>query len=290
MTDYAAIIRQSASPLEPIPTGLPENRPGLGSIKAVLFDVYGTMFISGSGDIGTTATAPGAAIMAACAALEIDVAAAETDCGELLLATIESFHKQSRSKGIEYPEVDIVAVWESLLAELARRGAISQPADKVDFARLAIEYEMRANPVWPMPHLRECLGALAAEGIQLGIISNAQFYTPLLFSALLEKTHLELGFSAELCIFSYQHGQAKPGQRLYELARDSLADVAVAPHEVLYIGNDMLKDVWPARSVGFKTALFAGDARSLRLREDDARVAGIKPDIIVNDLLQITTW
>lgn len=49
----------------------------------------------------------------------------------------------------------------------------------------------------------------------------------------------------------------------------------------------MLKDVWPAQAVGFRTALFAGDARSLRKRDEDERIRGVVPDLVVTELSQI---
>jgi putative hydrolase of the HAD superfamily len=61
----------------------------------------------------------------------------------------------------------------------------------------------------------------------------------------------------------------------------------VSAAETLYVGNDMLNDVWTASQCGLKTALFAGDKRSLRLREDDARCAALQPDVIVTSLSQI---
>lgn len=56
---------------------------------------------------------------------------------------------------------------------------------------------------------------------------------------------------------------------------------------MLFIGNDRLKDIYPAHRVGMKTCLFAGDQRSLRLREGDSMVQGIEPDFIVDDLQQL---
>ena len=61
----------------------------------------------------------------------------------------------------------------------------------------------------------------------------------------------------------------------------------ISAAEALYVGNDMLNDITPAHALGFRTALFAGDARSLRLRENDERVAGIEPDLVLTDLAQI---
>ena len=55
----------------------------------------------------------------------------------------------------------------------------------------------------------------------------------------------------------------------------------------LYIGNDMLNDVAPAQKVGFKTALFAGDARSLRLRRNHPQCKNLSADIVITDLMQL---
>jgi putative hydrolase of the HAD superfamily len=59
------------------------------------------------------------------------------------------------------------------------------------------------------------------------------------------------------------------------------------PDQVLYVGNDMRNDICPAAATGFHTALFAGDKRSLRLREDDRKCARTRPDIIITDLMQL---
>ena len=61
----------------------------------------------------------------------------------------------------------------------------------------------------------------------------------------------------------------------------------ISAEQVLYVGNDLLNDVMAAASVGFRTALFAGDQRSLRWRSGDARVEGIQPDVVITHLPQL---
>lgn len=58
-------------------------------------------------------------------------------------------------------------------------------------------------------------------------------------------------------------------------------------NEILFVGNDMLKDIYPAQQLGIRTALFAGDARSLRLRKEDPLLNGVVPDFTINNLEQI---
>ena len=69
--------------------------------------------------------------------------------------------------------------------------------------------------------------------------------------------------------------------------QDDFEARGIAPDETVYVGNDMLNDIGPAHKVGFRTALFAGDARSLRRRENDPVCAGVKPDFIVSHLQQV---
>ena len=53
------------------------------------------------------------------------------------------------------------------------------------------------------------------------------------------------------------------------------------------MGNDIRNDIWPAQSVGFKTALFAGDKLSLRRRKDDPQCKQIEADLEITQLHQL---
>ena len=47
-----ARIRELSTPLDPQPTDYPERLQELDGVRAVIFDIYGTLLISGSGDVG----------------------------------------------------------------------------------------------------------------------------------------------------------------------------------------------------------------------------------------------
>ena len=128
-----------------------------------------------------------------------------------------------------------------------------------------------------MPGLKETLAAIRERGLLLGIVSNAQFYTPLLFEAFLGAPPDELGFTPDCCVWSYREREGKPSTALYEKLATALEASSIAPDQTLYVGNDVRNDIRPAQRIGFKTALFAGDQRSLRLRQDDPECAAIKP-------------
>ena len=157
-----------------------------------------------------------------------------------------------------------------------------------DIEAYIIDYECRVNPTQSMPHLLTTLQAIHERGLIMSIISNAQFYTQYLFEAWAEHSIESLNFSHTCNVWSYQELIAKPSAQLYAIAAERLLKHhAIDASEVLYIGNDLRNDVWPAQVVGFKTALFAGDDRSLRRREDDPDCAHVRPDIVLTDLEQI---
>ena len=283
---YQHIIRAQARVLQPLPTGVPARLYPLSGLRGVFLDVYGTMFISHSGEMGTgIASQQATAWTAAMEAMGLDVQLSEEAGVGLLHETIRTHHARRRADGVEYPEVDIVAVWRDLLGQLHGPDAISQDrCRQVDCCRLAVEYESRANPVWPMPRLTACLASLRQANLLLGIISNAQFFTRELFPALLSQTVEQAGFAADLQYYSYRYGRAKPDSFLFQRAKEALESRGVAAEQILYVGNDMLNDILPAKACGFRTALLAGDARSLRLRQDDPRVHGLSADLVLTSL------
>ncbi|MFV2069309.1 MAG: HAD family hydrolase [Pirellulales bacterium] len=290
----ADILRRHLRPMEPLTTDQPPRLRPLPGLKAVLFDVYGPLVVSASGEVGTALLASRDG--AFCAALrEVGLELAESGSAaaagpqgvDILIHTIEQFQQELREAGIEHPEVEIREVWRRTLERLVDAGRLPPEALRADRQRLAVEYESRVNPCWPMPHALECLGRLRQLGMRLGIVSNAQFYTLELLPLLLGQSLVSLNIDPGLQYYSFHHGQAKPGRFLFDRATARLAEQGVGPGETLYVGNDMLNDILPAHEVGFRTAWFAGDGRSLRRRQDDPRVAGIEPDLVVTDLADL---
>jgi putative hydrolase of the HAD superfamily len=275
--EYISIIKRYASPLEPIPTGMEDSGSLRAPVRAVLFDVYGTLFISGSGDVAVPEeSVQGERLASLLSRHGIDEDAEEVR--KRYFARIRSTHERLRGEGIDYPEVIIEDIWEEVLG-------FGSPEHAREFA---LEYESIFNPAWPMPHLVELLNSLRAAKLIMGIVSNAQFFTPFLFGAFLGSSPDEIGFHEELALYSYMYGYAKPSPFLFERARETLEKQGIAATEVLFVGNDMLNDIYAAGKVGFQTALFAGDTRSLRFREDEPLCRGVRPDLTAIDLFKLS--
>lgn len=288
--DLIQMICDRSVPASPVAPKLHEPYAGLVAARlprrprAVLLDIYGTLVVSASGEVGTVDKQSGWSTFAQSIAKATGIAVDSERARSIerqFYASIEASHERSRAAGKPYPEVDIVAVWRSLAEELAHAGV----RGPIDLQRLALAHELAANPVWPMPETLDCLRTLKTV-FRLGIVSNAQFYTRLLFPALLGQTLEELGFEPGLMAFSYMIGRAKPDPALFSAPLSQLEQDGVEPDEVVYLGNDMLNDVSTARKLGLMAVLFAGDQSSLRLREGDPRVGDLLPHSAVTSLHQ----
>ena len=274
----------------PEPTGITARLTPLPGVRAAIFDVYGTLLISGSGEVGTRLESERGAPLAEAmreAGLRgrLDEAAGR---GVVRLhAAIRTAHAARRADGVDFPEVEIRHIWAGVLRGLAEEGWLQAPPGGDVVEAVALGYEARVNPVWPMPGAGRLLRALARRGVVMGIVSNAQFYTPWFMEALLGGAPEALGFAPALCAWSWTRGEAKPSGRLFLPVRAELMQRGIESAEAVYVGNDCLNDVAAASAAGFRTALFAGDRRSLRLRTEDPRCGGVTPDIVLTSLMEL---
>jgi putative hydrolase of the HAD superfamily len=274
---YDKRISEYTHPLSPLPTSM---RPGgriAGPIQCVMFDVYGTLFISAAGDISVAKKTSPEARKLQRLLQKFNIRKMPRDLIAELVQTIEDEHRRLIADGIDYPEIKIDQIWKQILD--------SDDLDSV--RRFAIEYELIVNPVFPMPNLDKILTVCREKNLTMGLISNAQFFTPLLFEWFLQAKPEDLGFHSELIFLSYRLGHAKPSLVPFEKAAAVMNALGLRPAASLYVGNDMLNDIYPAKQLGFQTALFAGDARSLRLRTDDSRCVNLSADLVLTDLSQL---
>ncbi len=243
----------------------------LDGIKAVVFDVYGTLVSSGAGDISFVDGSDRQEELDRLMRSNGKPWTVNTDYQDWhreYLAAIQDSHHASKLLGVAFPEVDILNIWRALFYNWTIKGwIILDPGMDWDkwIPRLAVEFETIINPIAPAPGAFNVLTSLRKAGLKLGIVSNAQFYTPIMLEAISSMTMQELGFEEALSVWSYQEGQAKPEKGLYEKLKQQAGKAfQLEPSQILYIGNDVKKDYLPALSMGFKVALYAGDPVSLR--------------------------
>ena len=292
--EYIKNLLASAEPLNPIPTNVRPDYRKDSSIKAVIFDIYGTLLISSSGDIDQ-AEISAKNLELALNSSNIEIVDKSITALEHILYdfeyTIKICHQEAKKKAVSYPEIDILSIWEIVLLH-ARRKKLVQFNGEANIMRMTCVFELLSNRTYPMPGMFETIKRLNEGGIPIGIVSNAQFYTPIVMNYYLSQ---KLGldeevnfFDKELTVFSYKLGIGKPDTKLFdELIPVLKKKYKLEPEQVLFVGNDMLKDIYTSNKIGFKTALYAGDKRSLRIREDREETKGLKPDFVITGLSQL---
>lgn len=274
---YKTCADRLLAPMAPVPTPMaPEGGPA-HPVLAVLFDIYGTLLVSAAGDTGRQTQHPRTGPLLQKILAGSGILLPPIDIHQALVREIENEHAQQKAGGIDFPEIEIDRLWQKVLN-----------TDDLQAARsAAFAHEIITNPVWPMPGLNDLLKKIEQKKLAAGIVSNAQFYTPLLFEYFFGQVPEASWAAPDLVFYSYRHGLAKPSPVLFDLAACALEKRGILPNQTLFVGNDMKKDMAPARAAGFQTVLFAGDARSLRLYPSDPCCANLCPDMVITDLAQL---
>jgi len=283
--------------MKPVPTLLKPFIRTDPAIRAIAFDVYGTILVSASGDIDESVISADnlrSAFDASGIKLINGISEQQgilTGILDEFKSTIRDFHQLESTEDKPYPEIDVLQIWEKILLGNQNRNLL-QFDDPLCIKCFTFIFEVLSNRIYPMPGMKEVIQTLAGKEIPLGIVSNAQFYTPVILNYFLhgsvtDSDHVH-PFDSDLTVFSYRHQRSKPDTYLFEwLKQQYRKKYGIYADEVLFVGNDMFRDIFPARASGFKTALFAGDTKSLRLRQEKPELRKLTPDYIVTDLHQI---
>src|SRR5262249_15194420 len=91
----------------------------------------------------------------------------------------------------------------------------------------------------------------------------------------------------ELRSLSHEVRGRKPSERLFRHSLTALAQRGITPDQVLHVGSRLQQDLIPARRLGMKTALFAGDRASLVVTPEQLKEPPSRPDVLLTELTQI---
>ena len=82
-------------------------------------------------------------------------------------------------------------------------------------------------------------------------------------------------------------GRFEPARAEFRQALGVLAERDITPGQVLHVGSRIAQDIVPARKLGMRTALFAGDKASLQATPEQLKEAASRPDVLLTELSQI---
>lgn len=304
---YAAWLDKRGLPWPAAPDiDRPKAKPHLAALKgvrAVLWNVYGTLLNISTGEL--VFEHPQKMLME----VALDKTVQEfkmwasmsrkpgqpADYMAQLYSHELSVQKGVTSGGERYPEVIIERVWEGLVKKLLQKdykwdagfyGALNELGGKI-----AYFFHASLQGTACYPGCAEALKAVGEAGLQQGLLGEGQCFTPVQLSRGLKEQDPGIDLDGlvpeALRMLSCKVRARKPSERLFRAALEELAEKKIAPGEVLHVGSRVALDLVPARKLGMKTALFAGDRGSLQATPEQLKEPNGRPDVLLTELTQI---
>ena len=199
------------------------------------------------------------------------------------------------SRGEKFPEILAERIWENILKKLLQKdykfdasffGSLNEYVRKIAFFFHA---SLQGTACYDGAAVT--LTQLHDRGIALGLVADAQCFTLVQLQRGLtvqdDDARVDELFKPDLRALSFEVGAKKPSERLFEKALAALESRGIAPSETLHIGSRIAQDVVPAKKLGMRTALFAGDKTSLSATPEQCKDPASRPDVLVTELAQL---
>ncbi|HBH54611.1 MAG TPA: HAD family hydrolase [Planctomycetaceae bacterium] len=295
-------------PPEPVPAKATPFLKPLPEVRAVLWNVYGTLLNIADGELLHLVDDP----------LRMEVALDKTvqefnmwnsmyrkpgTPWELMFQQYEPLVADQRLTGKvrrgETAEINSAQIWKVLVERLLQKKYSWDHAlygELDDFCeKIAWFFHSALQGCGAAPGARESIAGLAGQRLVQGVVGAGQSFTLTQVHRLLEEgeglQRQPLPLTPGCVSLSYELGAAPPTERLFAPVLETLQGLGIEPGEVLYISSRLVADLAPAKRLGLRTALYAGDKTSLRATGSQVRDPELQPDRILtalNQILQIT--
>jgi putative hydrolase of the HAD superfamily len=177
--------------------------------------------------------------------------------------------KEQRTASRErHPEFDAVGIFREIIVQYATDFTRDLPARKLEQLPTLLAETYRAASRFRLQLYPGVQGTIAQlhSKYRLAALSDAQTAY-----AVPELNAVGLSRYFDPIIVSGDFGYRKPHEGLFAKA---LAAMNMEPSEVLYVGNDMYRDVYGAQRVGIKTVFFKSN-------QGTQEKEGVNPDYII---------
>ncbi len=177
--------------------------------------------------------------------------------------------KEQRAKNVtRYPEVDIINIFREIIAQHSTDFTRALPTEKLEQLPGILAETHRAASRFRLqlyPGVEDTIRQLH-QNYHLAIISDGQAAY-----AVPELNAVGLSGYFDPIIISGNLGFRKPDERLFAAA---LAAMKMEPSDVLFVGNDMYRDVYGAQKLKLRTVFFKSN-------QGTQEKGGVKPDYII---------
>jgi phosphoglycolate phosphatase-like HAD superfamily hydrolase len=198
------------------------------------------------------------------------------------------------TRGEKHPEIAADRLWETIIKKLFQKdyqfdasffGSLNEYSRKV-----AYFFHASLQGTCCYEGAAAALGHIARRGLAQGFLADGQCFTAVQLQrglAAQEPVNVDELFAPDLRALSYEVRGRKPSDRLFRHALQQLGKRGLSPDQVLHIGSRVTQDIIPAKRLGMKTALFAGDRASLQASAEQLKDPPGRPDVLLSELSQI---
>jgi FMN phosphatase YigB (HAD superfamily) len=194
-----------------------------------------------------------------------------------------------------HPEIAAERIWEAILKKLQQKdykydAAFFGPTN--DYCqKIAYFFHASLQGTACYEGAAQALEYVQHQGLKQALIADAQCFSFVQLSRGLQQQHCPLAvdqlFNRSLCALSCEVGGRKPSERLFKHCLSQLQAQGIAPAQVLHVGSRLAMDLEPAKKLGMRTALFAGDKESLQATKEQLSDPALRPDVLLTELDQI---
>lgn len=182
--------------------------------------------------------------------------------------------EQRAAYGERHPEFDAVGIFREIITRHATDFTRSLHTEKLEQLPRFLAETHRAASRFQLqlyPGVANTIAQLNSK-YHLAIVSDGQAVY-----AIPELNAVGLSGCFDPIIISEHFGYRKPDKRLFMAA---LSEMKMDVSEVLFVGNDMCRDVYGAQSLGVKTVFFKSN-------QGAQEKEGVKPDYIIYSFPQL---
>jgi FMN phosphatase YigB (HAD superfamily) len=193
------------------------------------------------------------------------------------------------------PEILAERVWEAILKKLQQKDYKYDPVFYGPIGeycrKIAYFFHASLQGTACYEGAAQALEHVHQAGIKQTLIADAQCFSFVQLTRGLNQQHSGVGvdqfFHRSWCALSCEVGGRKPSERLFKHCLSQLQAQGIAPAQVLHVGSRLPIDLIPAKKLGMRTALFAGDKDSLQATKDHLKDPATRPDVLLTELSQI---
>lgn len=203
--------------------------------------------------------------------------------------------RMAPSPGEKHPEIQSDKVWDWILKKLMQKdykfdagffGSMNEYCKKIAYFFHASLQGTAAQPnaAAALLHVHSC-------GVKQCLVADAQCFSTVQLQRALraagESVRLDEVVDSRLHALSFEVKARKPSERLFRHTLALAARAGIEPGQVLHIGARVAQDIAPAKRLGLRTALYAGDKEALQATPEQLKDPAQRPDVLLTDLAQI---